>query len=60
LSPLRRLQLQPELKGPFWAREFAVAHREIDDDYSGNVNGKAARKRRRRLSYPNRDTVDSK
>jgi hypothetical protein len=20
------------LKGPFWAREFAVAHKDIDDD----------------------------
>ena len=38
-----RLQKQPELKGPFWAREFAVAHRNIDDDSrpvpGGSPNG---------------------
>lgn len=27
-----QLQQKPELVGPFWAREFAVAHRDIDDD----------------------------
>ena len=29
---LFRLHTHPELLGPFWAREFAVAHRDIDDD----------------------------
>ena len=29
-----RLQTNPNLVGPFWAREFAVAHADIDD-YSG-------------------------
>lgn len=27
-----QLHTQPELEGPFWAREFAVAHRDIDDN----------------------------
>ena len=27
-----QLQAQTELQGPFWAREFAVAHKNIDDD----------------------------
>ena len=26
------LHRRPELKGPFWSREFAVAHAAIDDD----------------------------
>jgi GR25 family glycosyltransferase involved in LPS biosynthesis len=27
-----KLQTQPNLIGPFWAREFAIAHHDIDDD----------------------------
>jgi hypothetical protein len=26
------LHHQEEIKGPFWAREFSVSHKEIDDD----------------------------
>jgi hypothetical protein len=26
-----QLHKKPELVGPFWAREFSVAHRDIDD-----------------------------
>lgn len=29
-----QLQRQEEIEGPFWAREFAVAHKDIDDDPS--------------------------
>jgi hypothetical protein len=31
-----QLHKRPELVGPFWAREFAVAHRDIDDVLSGD------------------------
>jgi hypothetical protein len=31
-SSMYTLHRQKELKGPFWAREFAVAHADIDDD----------------------------
>ena len=31
------LHKQTELVGPFWAREFKVAHHEIDDDSVDSV-----------------------
>jgi hypothetical protein len=27
-----RLHLEPDMKGPFWAREFAIGHKDMDDD----------------------------
>jgi hypothetical protein len=29
----KQLQRQRPLVGPFWAREFETAHKDIDDDY---------------------------
>ena len=47
---LFRLHTHPELLGPFWAREFAVAHRDIDDDsvrlhFSGSDSGSTKKTR---------------
>jgi len=42
-APMYQLHTKPELVGPFWAREFAVAHRDIDDDgfsAQSNVSGR--------------------
>tara|TARA_B110000090_G_C13257112_1_gene398822 strand:- start:521 stop:883 length:363 start_codon:yes stop_codon:yes gene_type:complete len=33
------LKRQTEIKGPFWAREFAVAHQGIDDDTVDSIEG---------------------
>lgn len=43
------LHRRTELKGPFWSREFAVAHADIDDDgpMRGNYGSVKRRKRHR-------------
>ena len=38
------LQRERDLVGPFWAREFEAAHKNIDDDH---VRSRARRSRRR-------------
>ena len=43
---LCRLQRQPNIQIPFWAREFAVAHKNIDDDATGSPGGKVGQSRR--------------
>ena len=30
-----RLHKKPDLEGPYWAREFALGHKDIDDDRPG-------------------------
>eukprot|EP00602_Paraphysomonas_sp_CaronLab_P002003 CAMPEP_0185023204 /NCGR_PEP_ID=MMETSP1103-20130426/5893_1 /TAXON_ID=36769 /ORGANISM="Paraphysomonas bandaiensis, Strain Caron Lab Isolate" /LENGTH=740 /DNA_ID=CAMNT_0027555681 /DNA_START=255 /DNA_END=2477 /DNA_ORIENTATION=+ len=32
-NTMYQLHTHPELKGPFWAREFAPGHKDIDDDH---------------------------
>lgn len=35
-----RLHEQEEIKGPFWAREFAVAHKNVDDEIQNSNTSK--------------------
>jgi len=43
------LHKQKELRGPFWSREFAVAHEDIDDDINEDERVKRRAERAARI-----------